>query len=120
MTTTTPPRYPPNVLNPLCTSRLTLELLADKWVLLIVMALADGVKRNGQLKREIGDISQKMLTQTLRDLEQRHIIQRMEYPQVPPKVEYQLTDLGKSLLEPIRALARWAEDHYQETLAATE
>jgi DNA-binding HxlR family transcriptional regulator len=110
-----------NVLNPDCPSRKTLELLADKWTLLIIVGLAKkGKLRNSQLKRGLGDISQKMLTQTLRNLETHGIVNRISYNQIPPKVEYELTELGNSLMEPIQALASWAELHYADVLEARQ
>lgn len=110
-----------NVMDTACPSRLTLEILSDKWVILVIIAIARGYRRNGELIRLIGGISQKMLTQTLRKLEQGGIVQRTVFNQVPPHVEYDLTPLGTSLLEPIDALRAWAETHYAEvtTLPAT-
>ncbi|MDX2161229.1 MAG: helix-turn-helix domain-containing protein [bacterium] len=105
-----PPGY--DVLEPNCPSRRVLTLLADKWVLLVIVALAKkGPLRNGELKRVLGDISQKMLVQTLRNLEEFGVVQRTAYNVVPPHVEYQLTDLGESLLVPIGALRDWAQAH---------
>lgn len=113
-------QYQINVFNPTCPSRYTLSLLADKWTMLIVVALKHAPMRNGELKRKLGDISQKMLTQTLRDLETNGIVQRTVYEVVPPHVEYSLTPLGTSLEEPIKAMAKWAETHWSEVLAARE
>jgi len=110
--------YPIDIMNPKCPSRLTLEVLADKWTMLIVIGLSNGKKRNGELKRGIGDISQKMLTQTLRKLESGGLVKRTEYPQIPPKVEYELTELGRTLLVPMRALADWAENYYLDVYTA--
>lgn len=109
-----------DVFNPECPSRYTLGLLADKWTMLIIVALSRGVRRNGELKRALGDISQKMLTQTLRTLETNGIVSRTIFEKVPPHVEYELTDCGITLLEPIRAMATWAETHYGEVIAARE
>jgi DNA-binding HxlR family transcriptional regulator len=109
-----------SIFNPNCPSRKTLSLLADKWTMLIVVALAHRPMRNGELKRRVGDISQKMLTQTLRDLELNGIINRTIFDRVPPHVEYDLTDLGRSLLGPIRVLADWAETHWDKVLAARD
>jgi DNA-binding HxlR family transcriptional regulator len=88
----------PNILSVRCPSRKVLELLADKWSVLIIAALTRGINRNGELLREIGGISQKMLTQTLRALERDCIVQRKVYPASPPKVEYELTDRYVSTL----------------------
>lgn len=107
-----------DVLNVQCPSRLTLDILADKWVMLVIYGIERGEKRNGQLLRTIGGISQKMLTQTLRKLEVAGIISRTVYEQVPPHVEYNLTPLGESLLEPIRVLRDWAEANYADVVAA--
>ncbi len=113
--------YPVDVFNPQCPSRHTLALLADKWSMLIIMVLArKGPLRNGQLKRAVGDISAKMLTQTLRKLETCGLVDRTSYNEVPPRVEYALTPLGLTLLEPIRALADWAEHNYASVLVAQE
>jgi DNA-binding HxlR family transcriptional regulator len=109
-----------SIFNPICPSRYTLSLLADKWTMLIVVALKHAPMRNGELKRKLGDISQKMLTQTLRELESNGIVQRTIYEVVPPHVEYSLTPLGVSLEEPIKAMAKWAEAHWSEVLAARE
>ncbi|MEM6427923.1 MAG: helix-turn-helix domain-containing protein [Deinococcota bacterium] len=108
--------YTIDVLNPYCPSRKTLLLLSDKWVMLIILTLATGTQRHGELKRNLGNISQKMLTQTLRKLEHSNLVERIDYQEVPPKVEYRLTALGDSLREPICALGRWAEQHYDATI----
>jgi DNA-binding HxlR family transcriptional regulator len=109
-----------NVLDPICPSRLTLELIADKWAMLVIVALASGVIRNGDLLRKIPDISQKMLTQTLRSLEHSGLVQRYVFQQVPPKVEYKLTALGESILAPIAALRDWAYMNYDKVLQAQQ
>jgi DNA-binding HxlR family transcriptional regulator len=100
-----------DVFNEFCGTREVLDLLSDKWTILIVGALAGGTMRYGQLKRKIGGISHKMLTQTMRRLEQDGIVTRTVYPVVPPKVEYQLTPLGQTLIEPLTALCVWAAEH---------
>lgn len=94
--------------------RKTLELVADKWTALIILALMQETKRYGELHRQIGGISQKMLTQALRKLEQNGLIQRKVYPVVPPMVEYALTPLGQTLVEPLKALCRWSLEHFHE------
>ena len=88
-----------------CPSRLVLDRIADKWTALIIQVLAHGTKRYAELQREIGGISQKMLTQTLRSLERDGLVQRKVHPVVPPKVEYSLTKLGRTLIEPLRAVS---------------
>lgn len=104
----------PDFLDARCPSRQVLELLADKWSLLIIAAVSRGVTRNGALLREIGDISQKMLTQTLRALEANGLIRREVVEIMPPHVQYHLTPLGESLIPMVHMLGRWAETHYPE------
>ncbi|SMC29443.1 transcriptional regulator, HxlR family [Andreprevotia lacus DSM 23236] len=94
-----------------CPSRAVLELIASKWTLLIVPLLAQGPQRNNALLRQIGGISQKMLTQTLRDLERNGLVIRTDHHTVPPHVEYHLSSLGLSLSATLAALDRWAEAH---------
>ena len=100
-----------------CPSRLVLDRVADKWTALIIQVLARGTMRYAALQREIGGISQKMLTQTLRSLERDGLVQRKVYPVVPPKVEYALTRLGRTLIEPLQGLCRWSEKHLPELQA---
>lgn len=97
-----------------CGAQKTLDLIADKWAVLIIYALAHEILRYSELQRKIEGISQKMLTQTLRRLERDGLVQRIVYPVVPPRVEYCLTDLGRSLLDPLQALCQWAELHAAE------
>ena len=85
-----------NVLKPGCPSRLLLDRIADKWTVLIIQNLAGGTLRYSALRRCIGDISQKMLTQTLRSLERDGIVRRKAYDEAVPKVEYTLTPLGRT------------------------
>ena len=98
----------PSVMNPECDSRKVLDRIADKWTALIIHVLSSGTKRHGELRRQISGVSQKMLTQTLRSLEDDGIVNRKIYPVVPPMVEYSLTPLGRSLIEPLEAICRWA------------
>jgi DNA-binding HxlR family transcriptional regulator len=107
----------PSVLDPRCPSRLVLDRIADKWTALIIQILASGTMRYAALQREIGGISQKMLTQTLRSLERDGLVHRTVHPVVPPKVEYSLTKLGRTLIEPLQALCRWSEKHLAELQA---
>lgn len=107
-----------NVYAEACPSRAILELIADKWTLLILPALRRGPKRNGDLMRQIGGVSQKMLTQTLRDLERNGLVARFDHQQVPPRVDYELTDLGRSLSEAVRKLDSWAENHIPDVQTA--
>ena len=99
-----------------CPSRELIELLASKWVLLLIPVLREGPQRNGELKRRVGGISQKMLTQTLRELEQRRLVTRRARTAVPPHVEYELTALGQSLAKAISALDDWVIRNYQRTV----
>src|SRR5262249_39994764 len=107
----------PSVLDAQCPSRLVLNRIAGKWTTLIIQILARGTMRYSALQREIGGISQKMLTQTLRTLERDGLVQRTVHPVVPPKVEYSLTRLGRTLIEPLHALCRWSEKHLAELQA---
>ncbi|MBV9567413.1 MAG: helix-turn-helix transcriptional regulator [Hyphomicrobiales bacterium] len=105
---------PGNVFDPACPARAVLEVLAEKWALLLVHMLASGPARTAQLRRQIGGISDKMLIQTLRRLERNGFVARRSFPEVPPRVEYSLTTLGASLSEPITTLDRWVERHLQD------
>ncbi|MDE3032277.1 MAG: helix-turn-helix transcriptional regulator [Acidobacteriota bacterium] len=104
----------PNVLSAQCPTRQVLDLIADKWTTLVIYLLARGRQRYGDLHRQIGGISQKMLTQTLRKLERDGLVHRHVYPEVPPRTEYELTVLGHTLIEPMGALCAWAEGHLGE------
>jgi DNA-binding HxlR family transcriptional regulator len=105
---------PTNILHAACPTRMVLDLIADKWTALIIYLLSSGTKRYGELQREIGGISQKMLTQTLRKLEEDGLVKRTVYPVVPPRTEYELTDLGRTLKEPLGALTSWAIKYLPE------
>lgn len=97
-----------------CPARTTLDLVADTWSVVVVFGLGRGPQRYGDLLERIGGISKKMLTQTLRKLERRRLVERRRLATAPPGVEYRLTALGQSLLGPVSVLARWAEDHAGE------
>jgi DNA-binding HxlR family transcriptional regulator len=101
-----------------CGSRTVLTALADKWTCLLVDALKDGPKRFGELRRMIGGITQKSLTQTLRSMERDGMLVRTVYPTVPPKVTYELTDLGHSVTRLMAGIKLWAEEHVDEILEA--
>lgn len=101
----------PNVFNNTCPARYLLEILSGKWNLLVIDALGEKRWRNGELLRELKGISQKMLTQTLRDLEHMNLVKRIDMGTVPPHVEYQLTPLGKDLRKRICAFDRWIENN---------
>ena len=106
----------PSVFNARCPSQIILERIADKWTVLIIHKLDKKTMRFGELKREIGGVSQKMLTQTLRNLEHDKLVERKVYPVVPPKVEYSLTPLGRTLLGPLGSLCRWAQEHIEDVM----
>ena len=98
--------------------RRTLDRIGDKWSLLVIALLGAGPRRFTELRREIGAISQRMLTLTLRQLERDGLVQRTVYPVVPPRVEYRLTDLGGTLLESIQSIVNWTLAHRGEINAA--
>ena len=91
-----------------------LARIGDKWSVLVIMLLADGPRRFNELKRMIGGISQRMLTLTLRGLERDGLVTRTMFPTIPPRVDYQLTELGRGLIETMRTLAQWADAHIPE------
>lgn len=108
----------PDIFQENCLSRQALRLIADQWTPLVIYALKDNTMRFGQLLKRIDGISKKMLTQTLRALERNGLIQRVVYPVVPPVVEYSLTPLGQTLIEPIHVLTDWAYAHLPEVAHA--
>lgn len=91
--------------------REVLNRVGDKWSVLVVRILGEGPRRFSELLRDIEGISQRMLTRTLRGLERDGLVSRAVTPTIPPRVDYALTDLGRTLLVPIRGLARWAQDN---------
>lgn len=101
-----------------CPSRRILDRIGDRWTVLIVGVLAEGDARFSELRRRVEGISQKMLTQTLRGLERDGLVRRTVYPEVPVRVEYALTEAGRSLQEPLRALQEWAVEHLSDISAA--
>src|SRR3954447_17487106 len=101
-----------------CPTRQLLDALSDKWVTLVLTALADGPQRYSQLARRIVGVSQKMLTQTLRLLERDGIVTRTVTPSVPVRVDYELTELGTSILPVVAAIKQWSERHIDEIHAA--
>jgi DNA-binding HxlR family transcriptional regulator len=104
----------PNVLDQNCESRLAVDRLANKWLILVVYALVDGPMRHGELLRTITGVSQKMLTQTLRSMERDGLVERRVINDIPPHVEYALTPLGLTLTEPLVAICSWAMEHLPE------
>ena len=109
-----------NVMLATCPSRTSLARIANKWTAIIVMALSDSRLRFGDLKAAADGISGKVLAETLRDLERDGIVARHAYNEMPPRVEYELTALGSTLREPLRALGAWAEAHVEEVLDARD
>jgi DNA-binding HxlR family transcriptional regulator len=98
----------PNLLVEACPSRRALDLIGDKWTVLTLYAIGAGISRHGQMRREIEGVTQKMLTATLRNLERSGLVHRKDFDEVPPHVEYTLTDLGRSLLAVVQHLCDWA------------
>lgn len=101
-----------------CPVRDVLAQIGDKWSTLFLSLLGERPQRFSQLRRAVPDISQRMLTQTLRDLQRDGLVSRQVFPTVPPSVEYSLTPLGHSLLEPLEALIRWAGHHHGDIRSA--
>lgn len=101
-----------------CPTRKILDLVGDKWTTLVMLLLVTKPHRFSELRRCIGGISQKMLTQTLRSLERDGLVSRTVYPEIPPRVEYRLTPLGETLCKSLAEIVRWAEDHIGEVAAA--
>lgn len=96
---------------PACPVETTLMLIGDKWKVLILRDLMDGTKRFGELKKSIGTVSQKVLTSQLRDMEEKGLLTRKVYAEVPPRVEYTLTDTGYSLKPILDAMVVWGTDY---------
>ena len=96
---------------PACPVETTLMLIGDKWKVLILRDLMLGTKRFGELKKSIGSVSQKVLTAQLRDMEEKGLVHRQVYAEVPPRVEYSLTDLGRSLRPILDAMQTWGETY---------
>ncbi|WP_425375380.1 winged helix-turn-helix transcriptional regulator [Rhizobium deserti] len=103
-----------------CPVRDVIDRIAGKWSTLILEALAKRPYRFGELRRLVPDISQRMLTQTLRDLQRDGYIDREVFPTKPPSVEYRMTDLGRSLFEPLSKVLQWAGDNHALVRAARE
>ena len=106
--------------NPVCRTISTLlSRIGDKWTVLVVQTLGEGSKRFNELRREIPSVSQRMLTLTLRNLERDGLVNRTVTATIPPRVDYELTGLGRSLLQPICGLARW-DNHAVEVIHAAQ
>ncbi len=103
-----------------CASRTVLEAIANKWTCLLVDALRDGPVRFGDLRRRLDGITQKSLTQTLRTMERDGMVIRTLYPTIPPRVEYELSVLGRSVLALMEGIKRWSEEHAVEIVVARD
>lgn len=113
-----PDGRPADVFSAPCPSRAALDRIADKWTVLIIVALTDGPLRYGQLRQSLEGVSEKMLTQTLRSLERDGLVRRTVHTTTPPSVEYALTELGRTLQAPLNAVRDWAERHINEVESA--
>ncbi|MEU6708218.1 winged helix-turn-helix transcriptional regulator [Streptomyces wuyuanensis] len=115
------PQHPEfNVMTATCPSRTSLARIANKWTAMVVIALSADTMRFRDLRTTVDGISAKVLTDTLRDLERDGLVTRHVYAEVPPRVEYELTVLGRTLHRPLEALSRWAEEHTDAVLAARD
>ncbi|MEV8443934.1 helix-turn-helix domain-containing protein [Actinosynnema sp. NPDC051121] len=94
-----------------CPTRLAVEIIAEKWSVVVLFALSLEPRRPGDLAELIGGVSRKVLTQTLRRLQSYGLVERRAYAEAPPRVEYSLTELGSTLVEPIKVLTDWSRDH---------
>lgn len=99
---------------PLCPVEATLSIIGDKWKILILRDLIDGTKRFGELKKSIGSISQKVLTQQLRDMEEDGLVNRKAYAEIPPRVEYSLTETGNSLKPILDSMFLWGQQYKEK------
>jgi DNA-binding HxlR family transcriptional regulator len=103
-----------------CPGRLAIELIADKWTVVVLYALSEGPVRHGELIEMIGGISRKVLTQTLRRLQSHGLVRRHAYAEAPPRVDYELTPLGATLIDPIHILTEWARANGDAVLDALD
>ena len=103
-----------------CPSRMILDRISNKWSMLILNRLREEKVRFNQLRREIDGISQKVLSQTLKNLERDGLLQREAFPTVPVTVEYSITDLGRTLSDTVHILTHWAEEHYDRVVEAQQ
>lgn len=121
MDTTKPgPKPGADIMDPQCPSRVVFQRIGDKWASLVVQVLAEGPVRFSELRKHVQLITPKVLTQTLRTLERDGLITRTVYAQIPPRVDYQLTSLGSSLLGPLSVLREWAESNVSGILDARD
>jgi len=107
-----------NVYDPDCPARTMLDRIGDKWTVLVVLMLLDGPRRFNDLRAHVGKVAPKVLTETLRRLERDGVLTRTAFAEIPPRVVYELTPLGRSLEEPIRSIAAWAEQNIETITAA--
>jgi DNA-binding HxlR family transcriptional regulator len=113
----------PEASNPHAACKAVVETLArigDKWTVMVVGALSEGPIRYNEIRRRVEGISQRMLTLTLKGLEQDGLVTRTMYPTIPPRVDYELTELGRKLIVPLQALSEWARENRPAMLAARE
>lgn len=101
---------------PLCPVEATLNVIGDKWKILILRDLIEGTKRFGELKKSIGSISQKVLTQQLRDMEEDGLVNRKAYAEIPPRVEYSLTEIGNSLKPILDSMFLWGQQYKEKII----
>ena len=120
VTTQSEPVYLGNPYRADCPTRRVLDRIGDRWTVLVVGILGEGDARFSQLRRRVEGVSQKMLTQTLRALERDGLVRRTVFPEVPVRVEYALTEAGRTLLEPLRALQEWSIEHLGDVSASQE
>lgn len=109
--------FAPNVLHPACPSRQVLQHLTSRWGALVLVALSGGTMRFSALRRALGDVSERMLAQTLQTLESDGMVLRVAHDVVPPHVDYSLTPIGMEASEHVRSLARWIEGRLPEILS---
>jgi DNA-binding HxlR family transcriptional regulator len=109
-----------DMFDPACPTRVVLDRIGDKWTVLVIATLLDGPVRFTQLRERIGGVAPKVLTQTLRAMERDGLVTRTVYAQVPPRVDYALTELGISLGEPLAVLTDWAEAHVGQIVASRD
>lgn len=107
-----------NVFDPACPTRAVLDRIGDRWTVLVVLVLLSGTRRFGELREAIAGVSPKVLTATLRALERDGLVVRHVYAEVPPRVDYTLTQLGRSLEKPLQAIREWAETNMPAIEAA--
>ncbi|WP_342752337.1 helix-turn-helix domain-containing protein [Actinokineospora auranticolor] len=114
------PKQPldPDMFDPACPSSAVPIRIGDKWTALVVVCLADGPRRFSELRVPMRRVTPKVLTETLRAMERDGMLTRTQYPEIPPRVEYELTELGRSLLDLVAACRTWGDKHLADVLAA--